>query len=310
MLNVPIFTYEAYASKLNYNDAVEALYAGHKRPKAEITDMFLGSTATTLLSRGAYVQGLGYGVKSVTIATDNAAQGLPTVQGALLLFTSDTGALSAIIESALVTEYKTAADSVLGATLLARPDSRHLLVVGAGAVARSLIHAYCTVFQEIEQVSIWARRTEQAEALAASFQDLFCPITVQTELAVAASKADIIATATMAREPILCGDWITPGTHIDLVGAFKADMREADDKLMSTGHLFVDCFETTVTHIGELMIPIHSGAISFEDVRADLYGLICGTAPGRQSDKEITVFKNGGGAHLDVMMAHYITSTQ
>ena len=135
-------------------------------PRAEIGDTFLGPGDRTLLSRGAFIEGLGYGVKSVTVFDANQSHGLPTIQGAMLVFEPDHGSLDAVIEGRLVTEIKTAADSVLGATFLARPDSTHLLVVGGGAVARSLIHAYRAVFPGLERVSVWTRRPEQARALA------------------------------------------------------------------------------------------------------------------------------------------------
>ncbi|WP_248304552.1 ornithine cyclodeaminase [Breoghania sp. L-A4] len=224
----------------------------------------------------------------------------------MFVFEPARGALTAIIESRLVTEVKTAADSALGATLLARPGSETLLIIGAGAVARSLIRAYAAVFPSIRYIRIWARRFDQAEALAQEARLEGVQITAASDLAAAARDADIISSATMAHEPVLHGAWIRPGTHVDLIGAFKADMREADDALISGGSLFVDSRETTISHIGELMIPIAAGVITPKSVKGDLYDLIGGTVAGRVSDDEITVFKNGGGAHLDLMIADYI----
>ncbi|MEF9605312.1 ornithine cyclodeaminase, partial [Paracoccus sp. PXZ] len=117
---------------------------------------------------------------------------------------------------------------------------------------------------------------------------------------------DIISSATMARQPVIRGDWVRPGTHVDLIGAFKADMREADDALMARAALFVDSRETTLGHIGELMLPIASGAITAESVLGDLYDLVRPDARRRLSENEITLFKNGGGAHLDLMIASWI----
>ena len=141
-----VITAEAAAGRLSWPAAVEALRAGHRLPRAEAADMMLGPAEATLLSRGAFIPGLGYGVKSVTVVDGNAARGLPTVQGAMLVFDPETGALDAIVESRPVTALKTAADSVLGALCLARPESAHLLIVGAGAVARSLVPAYAALF--------------------------------------------------------------------------------------------------------------------------------------------------------------------
>jgi ornithine cyclodeaminase/alanine dehydrogenase-like protein (mu-crystallin family) len=299
-------TYEDGIERMSWVDAIDALRAGHRRPKAQIADMFLGPSDGTLLSRGAYVEGLGYGVKSVTVFGANPMGGLPSVQGAMLVFEPAQGRLEAIIDSRLVTEIKTASDSVLGALLLARPDSQHLLIVGAGTVARSLIAAYSAMFPRLTRISIWARRPEQAEALARDHAGSKVPVTQVADLACVAAQADIISSATMAREPILQGNWIKPGTHIDLIGAYKTDMREADDALIAQGALFVDSRETTITHIGELVIPIDRGVISADSVLGDLYDLIGDHAPGRQGSDMVTIYKNGGGAHLDLMIATYI----
>ncbi|WP_404405202.1 ornithine cyclodeaminase family protein [Pelagibacterium halotolerans] len=306
MTSPRLITYDDAAALVDWPGAVAALREGHARPKAQVGDIFLGPSEGSLLSRGAFIEGLGFGVKSVTVFGGNPAAGLPSIQGAMLMFEPTHGTLTAIIDSRLVTELKTAADSVLGASLLARPDSETLLIVGAGAVARSLIDAYTALFPSIKRIRIWARRNEQAEALAREVQVAGMDIVATADLAEAAGKADIISSATMAREPVLRGAWIKPGTHVDLIGAFKADMREADDALISESALFVDSRDTTIHHIGELMIPIAAGVITADSVRGDLYDLVGGTAPGRQSETEITLFKNGGGAHLDLMIAEYI----
>jgi ornithine cyclodeaminase/alanine dehydrogenase-like protein (mu-crystallin family) len=301
-------TYDDTIEHLSWPDAVAALREGHRLPRAQVADMFLGPGDATLLSRGAWIQGLGFGVKSVSVFDDNPQQGLPTIQGGMLVFEPKNGCLEAVIEGRLVTEIKTAADSVLGATYLARPDSRQLLIVGGGTVARSLIRAYTAVFPTLERVSIWTRRPEQSRALAAELSSEAIPVEAIPDLAEAAGQADIISCATMAREPVLQGAWIRPGTHVDLIGAYKADMREADDDLISSASLYVDSRETTIHHIGELMMPIASGAISEASVLGDLYDLATDGATAGRSPDEITVFKNGGGAHLDLMTARYISS--
>ena len=307
-MTVRQITYDDAIDRLSWADAVEALREGHRKPKAEIADMFLGPATGTLLSRGAYIEGLGYGVKSVTVFDENTRQGLPTIQGAMLVFEPEHGCLEAVIEGRLVTEIKTAADSVLGATYLARQDSRHLLIVGGGTVAQSLVNAYAALFPSLERVSVWTRRPHQAIALANTFADNSLDVVAVPDLAIAAGDADIISTATMAREPVLRGEWINPGTHVDLIGAYKADMREADDDLIAAASLFVDSRDTTIQHIGELMIPVANGLISETDIQGDLYDLARGTITGRSSQDEFTVFKNGGGAHLDLIVARYISA--
>ena len=304
--NPRILSYEAAIGHMNWPAAVEALRQGHALPRAEIRDVFLGPPDGTMMSRSAYIEGLGYGAKTFTVFDANAARGLPTVQGAMLVFDKDAGGLQAIVDSSLVTEIKTAADSVLGASLLARPDSRHLLVVGAGTVATSLVKAYTSVLPGIERVSVWSRRPEQAQGLIGGLAGIDADLVAVPDLRDAVGRADIISSATMARQPVILGDWVRPGTHVDLIGAFKADMREADDALMAKAALFVDSRATTLGHIGELMMPLASGAITEASVLGDLYDLVRPDARRRLSDDEITLNKNGGGAHLDLMIASWI----
>ncbi|MFZ5964283.1 ornithine cyclodeaminase family protein [Thalassococcus sp. BH17M4-6] len=302
-------TSDTVAGRLSWTGVMQALRDGHQRPKAEIGDQFLTRDPDTLLSRAAWIDGLGIGVKSVSVMAGNTARGLPTVQGAMLVFDDSDGRIAAVIDSDLVTQWKTAGDSVFGARLLARPDSATLLIVGAGVVAENLVRAYAEVFPDLRQITVWNRTGSKAADLAARMSDEGFPVSAATDLPKACAEADIITTATMAKEPILQGDWITPGTHVDLIGAFKSDMREADDALLQKARIFVDSYDTTIHHIGELMIPLASGAIAESDVLADFYELVAGDHVGRSGQEEITVFKNGGGAHLDLMTADYILST-
>ncbi|WP_295045764.1 ornithine cyclodeaminase [uncultured Paracoccus sp.] len=303
-----VITSETAAGRLDWPGAVGALRAGHALPRAQIADTFLGPATATMMTRSAFIAGLGYGAKPFTVFDGNAAKGLPTVQGGMLVFDKDDGHLRALVENRLITGYKTAADSVLGASLLARPDSRRLLIVGAGAVAASLIEAYASVLPEVEDIAVWARRPEQAQALLDRLDHVPARLSVAPDLPDAVGRADIISTTTMAREPVILGDWVRPGTHVDLIGAYKADMREADDRLMARARLFVDSRETTA-HIGELLMPMASGAITADSVLGDLYDLLRPDARPRRSDDDITVFKNGGGAHLDLMIASWIIDT-
>jgi ornithine cyclodeaminase len=285
--------------RLGWHTLVDALAEGHRGATPRIGDTFLTRGPDTLLSRSAWIDGLGIAVKSVTVVPGNARAGLPSVHGALVLFEDATGQVEAVIDSALVTKWKTAADSVLGARLLARPDSRRLLIVGSGAVAASLIEAYAALFPGIA-ITLWNRTPARAEALAADRG-----VAVAPDLATAVAEADIVATATMSTEPIIRGDWLRPGQHLDLIGAFRADMREVDDAALTRSRLFVDSRETTIGHIGELTIPIAAGVIAPADVEGDLADLVAGRA-GRSSPEDVTLFKNGGGAHLDLMTARVI----
>ncbi|MBT0782389.1 ornithine cyclodeaminase [Paracoccus sp. pheM1] len=301
-----VLTYEASVHALSWPGAIDALRRGHRLPRPEQGDLLLGSGDARLLNRAARIEGLGFAIKGDSIFPGNAAKGLPTVHGAVLLYDPDCGAVRAVIDSQLVTQVKTVADSLLGAQCLARPDSPHLLIVGAGAVAATLARGYDAAFPGIERISIWSRRTEQAQALAATLGDLRAEVAAVENLPEAVGQADIVSAATMARQPVILGEWVRPGTHVDLIGAFTPEMREADDALIASALVYVDFVDTVVDRIGEIMQPILSGAISRGHVRGDLYDLVAADGSSRRSDDQVTLFKNGGGAHLDLMIASYV----
>ncbi|WP_050528247.1 ornithine cyclodeaminase family protein [Pseudorhodobacter aquimaris] len=284
---------------LDWHALTGALAAGHRLPRAEVGDSFLYRGADTLLNRAAWIDGLGQLVKCATIFPGNGAHGKATINGSVTLYADQTGELEALVDFHLVTKWKTAGDSLLAAKKLARKDSRKILLVGAGTVAASMIQAYSSSFTGAE-FSVWARNPVSAKAFADAHG-----ITAVTDLAGAVAQADIICTATMSKEPLIMGEWLRPGQHLDLIGAFRPDMREVDDRALTRARLFVDARATTLHHIGELMIPIASGAITEGHIAADFYDLSKGIYT-RRSDDEITIAKNGGGAHLDLMTAAYI----
>ena len=283
---------------LDWMALTEAIAHGHTLPRAHVEDVFIRRGADTLLNRSAWIDGMGEAVQAATVVPGNPAEGKPMIGGAVNLFSDADGALEAILDFHLVTKWKTAGDSLLAARRLARPDSERILIVGAGTVGRNLIDAYSAAFPAA-RFTIWNRTRDKAEAMAAELGD----VAVAGDLGAAVAEADIVASATMTTEPILRGAWLRPGQHIDMIGAYRPDMREADDEVLRRGRLFVDSRETTIPHIGELMIPIATGVIGPEAVIADFYD---GAAFRRETDEEITVFKNGGGAHLDLMVSRYI----
>ena len=285
-------------AQLDWIGLTDAIAAGHDLPKAEIADSFLYRGEDTLLNRAAWIDGLGLAVKSATIFPGNAAAGKPAVNGGVSLYSDADGTLAAIVDFHLVTKWKTAGDSLLAARRLARADSAVILIVGAGTVARSLIHAYGAAFPAA-RVLVWNRTGARARELARDFAH----VTAVDDLARAVGEADIVSCATMSTEPVLRGDWLRPGTHVDLIGAYRPDMREADDAALTRARVFVDSVDTTVGHIGEIKDPIARGVISGADIVAEYYDL---GAFERQSEDEITLFKNGGGAHLDLMVSRYI----
>ncbi|WP_019953519.1 ornithine cyclodeaminase family protein [Yoonia vestfoldensis] len=283
---------------LDWLALTDALAAGHERPKADVADVFLYEGANTLLNRSAWIAGLGLAVKCATIFPGNKALGKPAIGGAVNLFSGQDGALEAILDFHLVTKWKTAGDSLLAARRLARPDSRNILIVGAGTVGQSLRQAYGAAFPDA-RFTVWNRSAEAAEAFRQTFPD----VTIAQDLEQAVREADIVTSATMSTAPLIKGDWLRPGTHVDLIGAYRPDMREVDDAALQKARIFVDSRDTTTHHIGELKIPIATGVISEKDVLADFYAL---DRFERESQDEVTLFKNGGGAHLDLMTCRHI----
>jgi len=286
---------------LSWKGLTEAIQVGHQLKKAEISDTFLYRNNDTLLSRAAWIDGIGIAIKSATIFPGNKDFKKPAINGSVNLFDDKTGELNAVIDFHLVTKWKTAGDSILAAKLLARRNSQNILILGAGTVAHSLRQAYGHVFPNA-QFYVWNRTSEHAEQLA----DKFSNTKAVNDLQTAISAADIISAATMSNEPLINGKWLKPGQHIDLIGAYRPDMREADDRTLQRSNIFVDSFDTTIDHIGELKIPISRGVIRKENVISDFYNI---QAFRRSSDDEITLFKNGGGAHLDLMTANFILQT-
>ena len=283
---------------LRWLELVQALEEGHLRPRAEVSDSFLYRGQDTVLSRSAWIDGLGIAVKTATIFPGN--RDCPSINGGVALYADQDGRLEALLDFHLVTRWKTAGDSLLAARRLARKDASRITLVGAGQVADSMVQAYTAGFPGA-RFRVWNRNPERARR----FAEAHPAVTVAASLEEAVRWADIICTCTMATDPVVSGRWLQPGQHLDLIGAYRPDMREVDDEALLRARIFVDSRETTLGHIGELRIPLETGVIGPGDVQADFYGIASG-AFARRSDSEITLAKNGGGAHLDLMTARYI----
>ncbi|MEI4233854.1 ornithine cyclodeaminase family protein [Roseovarius sp. D22-M7] len=297
-MSLTIIPFEAGEANLDWLGLCAAFKAGHDLPRAEIADTFLYRGADTLLNRSAWIDGMGIAVKCATIFPGNPDRGEARINGAVNLYDDANGTLAALVDFHLVTKWKTAGDSLYAATRLARPDSENILIVGAGTVGRSLWQAYRSAFPAA-RFRVWNRTRANAEEMAAD-----CPgLRVADDLERAVRDADIVTCATMSTDPLIKGGWLQPGQHVDLIGAYRPDMREADDECLRRARIFVDSFDTTIGHIGEMRIPLEIGAITRDDLIADYYAP---EAFRRQSDDEITLFKNGGGAHLDLMTSRYI----
>ncbi len=242
------------------------------------------------------------GVKMVNVYPSNASLNLPTTQGAYVLFDKNTGAPLAVIDGSALTLYRTAAASVLAATYLARVDSRRLLMVGTGALAPYVVRAYVNNFS-IDEVQIWGRSAEKAQSLADALQKEQIPARPARSLQDAVPWADIVSCATSSTVPLVLGNWLRQGHHIDLIGGFTPEMRESDDACIKRATVFVDTREGVLAEAGDLIQPIQKGVISERSIAADLFALTRSAHHGRTSDREITLFKSVGTALEDLAAA-------
>lgn len=294
---------------------VDHLEAEHRAP-APLVDRLLmeqpgegGGTPDAFLIWPAWKRGEALGIKLVTSFPANpAARGLPAIQAVYVLFDGTDGRPTHVIDATATTYWKTAADSALGARFLAREDSRTLAVLGAGALAPWLVAALRAVRPAIERVRIWNRTATKAEGLAERLRGEGLDAVAVADAEAAVREADVVTCATSARSPILRGTWLRLGTHVDLVGGFTPEMRESDDDTVRRATIFVDSRWFTVGVCGDLVQPMRDGVIGEEAVVGDLFDLCSGRVPGRRSAEEITLFKNGGGAHLDLMTARYLAA--
>ncbi len=252
----------------------------------------------------AWQYGRHHGVKLVSVYPGNEARGLASVQGLYLLFDGSSGLPLLCADGAALTLRKTAANSALAASYLARREASTLLMVGAGAMAPHLIQAHAAV-RPIRRVLIWNRSPARAEALAQAIDLPGVSVRAVGGLAATVGEADIISAATMTREPLILGRWLRPGQHLDLVGGYREDMREADDEAIRRARIFVDARFTAAAHAGDICRPLAAGLISDADI-TDTFPLARGERPGRRDESEITLFKSGGGGHEDLGTAQHL----
>jgi ornithine cyclodeaminase len=241
------------------------------------------------------------GIKTVNVYPGNSSRGLPGLFSAYMLFDATTGEALAQMDGNVITARRTAAASALAASYLARKNARRLLVIGAGRVGSLLPLAYREVMQ-VEAVEIWDRSGTPAEVLATSLAAQGIAASAVRDVEAAAGRADVVSCATLATEPVLRGDWLAPGAHVDLIGSFAPDMREADDAVFAEASVFIDTSEA-LQKSGELLSPMSRGVISASSVAGNLSELCDGRVRGREHDAARTVFKSVGTALEDLAAA-------
>ncbi|MGI9645402.1 MAG: ornithine cyclodeaminase family protein [Ilumatobacteraceae bacterium] len=242
------------------------------------------------------------GVKVAGVFPTNRARGQDSVQASYLLTSATDGTPLALIEGGELTARRTVAASVLAATYLARAASSRLLIVGAGRIAANVAEAYSSAFP-IEEILVWNHHPVGAARLAARLRDDGHQAEATDDLAAACDRADIVSAATLATDPVIRGDWLRPGTHVDLIGGFTPAMREADDAAVRRSIVYVDTLDGALAEAGDIVQPLESGTITEDDIAGDLTGLARGTAAPRTDDDAITLFKSVGHALEDLVAA-------
>jgi ornithine cyclodeaminase len=247
-----------------------------------------------------------YGLKAVLVHHGNAALGKESHQGAVLLFSGETGEPLAVMNASAITAIRTAAVSGLATRLLARQDAGDCAIIGAGAQARAHLAAMRAV-RRLRRVRVASRTLAHAQKFAQEFgPGAPFPIEAVAGAEQAVHGADLIVTATSATEPVLKREWIAPGAHINAVGAYTPTPREVDGATVAAARLFVDQRQAALQEAGEILLPMQAGAFGPEHIQADLGELVTGSRPGRASPDEITLFKSLGLPVEDATAADHV----
>jgi ornithine cyclodeaminase len=254
---------------------------------------------------GSLADPLVYGAKVISLHPANAAAGRPTIQGFVALFDHETGEPIALVDGAEITAMRTAAVSGLATRLLARPDATTLGLFGYGVQATSHLEAICAV-RKIEEVRVWGRSFERSREFAAQHVKTGGPRIVAVDDASAAAACDVVCTITASAEPVIRGQWVEPGAHVNLVGAHAPSAREADTALIKAARVYVDSLDSGFNEAGDILLPIKEGAIDRSHVLGELGALVSGRIAGRTSRGDITVYKSLGIVAQDLVAAHAV----
>lgn len=309
-----VFDAAAVHAALPWSYLIEALAKAHcgDMPVSDVVvQQDPRGTGNQFITLPGWVPGGPIAVKMVGVFPSNEtlSPAQANVQGLVAMFDGATGAPLLIADGAAMTARKTAGDSALGASLLARDDAEALLVVGAGALAPHFAAAHLAARPSLRRVLIWNRTAPKAEAVAARLRSDGIDADAADDLDAAVAQADVITCVTMSDQPLVKGALLKPGSHLDLVGAYMTSLRETDEAALRRGRIFVDTRQG-MRNTGDLGQALASGAVTPQDVVADLFDLAQGRCAGRQSLEEITIFKNVGGAHLDVFTAIALSEAQ
>lgn len=246
-------------------------------------------------------------LKAFTYLPGNAARGEPVLHAQVLVFDRSSGRPLAQLEGRSITRWRTAAVSALASRLLSRPDARRLLLLGTGELACPLVQAHLSV-RPLDEVLVWGRRPEQARARIETLRAQGCParLTVADDLQAAQRSADIIVAATGSGEPLVFGELVPPGCHVDLLGNHRPDQRECDTALVQRARLYVDSRANALREAGELIIPLQQGLLDAHQIRGELAELCRLALPPVRAPETVTLFKSVGTALADLLCAQLV----
>lgn len=296
---------------LDFPSVIEALESGFRQDYQVPVRMHINyenqtnSASNTLLLMPAIQLNNLAGVKIVNVAPGNGKRDLSSIQGIYYLLDAVSGVPLGIFDAQSITNWRTAAASALASRFLSKENATTHLMIGTGSLAPYVIAAHREV-RPLKRLMIYGRTASKAKALAIKQQDHYEEVTVVTDLPRGIEEADIISTATLSAAPLVLGKWLKPGQHLDLIGAFRPDMREVDDEAIIRSQVFVDNLEKAPEEAGDLAIPIQKGIFQHAQIQADLFQLCRLEKEGRTNDDEITLFKSVGHALEDLVTAQLI----
>ncbi len=313
---VPFYDAHYMESRLYYPDLIDELdkaFAGNVSafpPRGHFTISSKDKNEKdTLLFMPAWNEEHDMGTKLVTVYPENEKFNRPVIQGVYVHFDKKYGTPLGMFDVRTLTNIRTAATSALASRYLSKPDSSTLLMMGTGHLISYLVKAHASI-RPIRKVIVWGRNGEKARQKVKEIQSSHFEVTHATDLQIAMRDADIISTATLSRDPIVFGRFLREGQHIDLVGSYTPDRREADDDTLLQGKIFVDTIEGAIRESGDISIPMTKGIISMRDIAGDLFDLCGKKVNGRSNQKELTIFKSVGYALEDLVAARYFLNIE
>jgi len=310
-MNIPYITSEEIEQSTNFLELINSLKTAFKdnttlipmRHHHDFPNPEIGEDSTLLLMP-AWNPSKEAGVKIVTVSPENGQFNLPSIQGTYIYLDATKGSIKALLEAKNMTAKRTASASALASSYLSKENASSLLMIGTGALSKNLIKAHASV-RPITQVFVWGRSLEKAQAICDDLNDESFTITSIKNIEEVISKVDIISSATLSKTPLVLGKYLVEGQHVDLVGAYKKDTREADDEVITKGNVYIDTYQGGLKESGDILIPLKSGVLQESDIKADLFELCADKKQGRQTASEITVFKSVGHALEDLAAATY-----